>query len=176
LPNKKHLLDQVSHIHGMHAISTSQKQSAAEQLTQAYFESKHKLESSFHPNGKLLVPTTSFSNKPQPSIAEPTPCNMLGAPAPRIHPGIPHHPDPTHQTTRIWLNQPQVESERLGDAMSALGLTILHVKKSTRKGNQITEYKCQFPKCKLYNLCSSAKLEWNVCGSADSTQGLLFND
>jgi hypothetical protein len=42
-PNKKRLLDQVSHIHGLHAISTSQKQSAAGQLTQAYFESKHKL-------------------------------------------------------------------------------------------------------------------------------------
>jgi hypothetical protein len=46
-PNKKQLLDQVSYIHGLHAISTSQKQSAAGQLTQAYFESKHKLESSF---------------------------------------------------------------------------------------------------------------------------------
>jgi hypothetical protein len=28
-PNKKRLLDQVSYIHGLHAISTSQKQSAA---------------------------------------------------------------------------------------------------------------------------------------------------
>jgi hypothetical protein len=45
-PNKKRSLDQVSYIHGLHAISTSQKQSAAGQLTQAYFESKHKLGSS----------------------------------------------------------------------------------------------------------------------------------
>ena len=32
--------------------------------------------------------------------------------------------------------------------MSALGPTILHLKKSTSKGNFITEYKCRFPKCK----------------------------
>ncbi len=41
-PNKKRLLDQVSYIQGLHAVSTSQKQSTAEQLTQAYFESRHK--------------------------------------------------------------------------------------------------------------------------------------
>jgi hypothetical protein len=28
----------------------------------------------------------------------------------------------------------------------------------------------------LYNLCSSAKLNWEVCGSADGTHGLLSND
>ncbi len=28
----------------------------------------------------------------------------------------------------------------------------------------------------LYNLCSSAKLDWEVCGSADGTHGLLSND
>jgi hypothetical protein len=28
----------------------------------------------------------------------------------------------------------------------------------------------------LYNLCSSAKLDWNVCGSVDGTHGLLSND
>jgi hypothetical protein len=28
----------------------------------------------------------------------------------------------------------------------------------------------------LYNLCSSAKLDWNVCGSADGTHGLIYND
>jgi hypothetical protein len=28
----------------------------------------------------------------------------------------------------------------------------------------------------LYNLCSSAKLDWNVCGSADGTHGLISND
>jgi hypothetical protein len=134
LPNKKRLLDQVSHIHGLHAISTSQEQRAAGQVTQAYFESKHKLESSFHhPNGKL-EPTISFS-KHQPSIAKPTPHNMLGAPAPKIHSGIPHHPDCTGQTTPIWLNQPHDEFKHLGDAMSALIPTILHVKKSNNKGN-----------------------------------------
>ena len=146
-PNKKRLLDQVSHIHGLHAISTSQKQSAAGQLTQAYFESKHKLESSFHLPHSKFEPTVPPS-KPQSSI-EPTPQNMLRAPASKIHPGITHHlPDPTRQTTPVWLNQPHVEFERLGDAMSALGPTILHVKKSSNKGKCITEYKCRFPNCK----------------------------
>jgi hypothetical protein len=28
----------------------------------------------------------------------------------------------------------------------------------------------------LSNLCSSANLVWNVCGSADGTHGLLSND
>jgi hypothetical protein len=28
----------------------------------------------------------------------------------------------------------------------------------------------------LSNLCSSANLDWNVCGSADGTHGLLSND
>jgi hypothetical protein len=28
----------------------------------------------------------------------------------------------------------------------------------------------------LYNLCSSAKLDWEVCGSADGTHGLLSKD
>ena len=28
----------------------------------------------------------------------------------------------------------------------------------------------------LYNLCSSAKLDWNVCGSADGIHGLISND
>jgi hypothetical protein len=28
----------------------------------------------------------------------------------------------------------------------------------------------------LYNLCSSVKLDWNACGSADGTHGLLSND
>jgi hypothetical protein len=140
-PNKKQLLDQVSHIHGLHAISTSQKESAAGQLTQAYFESKHKLESSFHLPNTKFEPTLP-SSKPQSFIAEPTPHNMLRVPASKIHPGISHHPDPTRQTTPVWLNQPHVEFKRLGDAMPALGPTILHVKKSTNKGNCITEYKC----------------------------------
>jgi hypothetical protein len=74
--------------------------------------------------------------------------NMLRAPASKIHPGITHHSDPTRQTTPVWFNQPHVEFKRLGDAMSALGPTILHVKKSTNKGKCITEYKCGFPNCK----------------------------
>jgi hypothetical protein len=41
-------------------FSTSQKQSAAGQLTQAYFESKHKLESSFHLPDSKLEPTVSI--------------------------------------------------------------------------------------------------------------------
>jgi hypothetical protein len=28
----------------------------------------------------------------------------------------------------------------------------------------------------LFNLCSSANLDWNVCGSADGIHGLLSND
>jgi hypothetical protein len=68
-PNKKHLLDQVSHIHGPHAISTSPKESAVGQLSQAYFESKQNLESSFHlPNSKIEPMATS--GKPNPSVAE----------------------------------------------------------------------------------------------------------
>jgi hypothetical protein len=146
-PNKKRLLDQVSYIHGLHAISTSQKQSAVGQLTQAYFESKHKLESSFDlPNTKFepAVP----SSKPQSSIGESTSHNMLRAPASKIHPGITHHSDPTHQTAPVWFNQLHVEFERLGDAMLVLGPTILHVKKYTNKGKCITEYKFRFPNCK----------------------------
>jgi hypothetical protein len=146
-PNKKRLLDQVSYIHGLHAISTSQQQSAAGQLTQAYFESKHQLESSFDLPNTKFEPTVP-SSKPQSSIAESTSHNMLRAPASKIHPGITHHSDPTCQTTPVWSNQPHVEFERLGDAMLALGPTILHVKKSTNKGKCITEYKCRFPNCK----------------------------
>jgi hypothetical protein len=131
----------------MHAISTSQKQSAAGQLTQAYFESKHKLESSFDlPNSKF-EPTVP-SSKPHSSIGESTSHNMLRAPASKMHPGITHHSDPTRQTTPVWFNQPHVEFKRLGDAMSALGPTILHVNKFTNKGKCITEYKCRFPNCK----------------------------
>jgi hypothetical protein len=28
----------------------------------------------------------------------------------------------------------------------------------------------------LFNLCSSSNLDWNICGSADGTHGLLSND
>jgi hypothetical protein len=63
-PNKKRLLEQVSYIHGLHAISTSQKQSTAGQLTQAYFESKHKLESSFYLLNGKLEPTPLLSSSP----------------------------------------------------------------------------------------------------------------
>jgi hypothetical protein len=147
-PNKKCLLEQVSHIHGLlHAISTSQKQSTAGQLTQAYFESKHKLESSFYPPNGKLKPTT-FIITPKPSVAEPTSHNILRVPGSKIYSGIPHHPDPSRQTSPVWLNLPHVEYTRVADRMSALGPTILQVKKSTKNCTFITEYKCKLPNCK----------------------------
>jgi hypothetical protein len=149
-PNKKRLLEQVAHIHGLQAITTSQnsqKHSTGGQLTQAYFESKHKLESSFYlPNGKL-EPITSII-KPKPSVAEPASHNILGVPGSKIYSGIPHHPDPSRQTSPVWLNLPHVEFARLADCMSALGPTILQVKKSNDNCTFITEYKCKLPNCK----------------------------
>jgi hypothetical protein len=146
-PNKKRLLEQVSHIHGLHAISTSQKQHTAGQLIQAYFESKHKLESSFYlPNGKL-EPTTSII-KPKPSVAEPTSHSILRVPGSKIYSGIPHHPDPSRQTSPVWLNVPPVEYARLADCMSALGPDILQVKKSNENCTSITEYECKLPNSK----------------------------
>jgi hypothetical protein len=46
-PNKKRFLEQVSHIHSLDAVSDAQKETVVGQLAQAYFESKHDLESSF---------------------------------------------------------------------------------------------------------------------------------
>jgi hypothetical protein len=102
LPNKKRLLEQVSHIHGLHAIPTSQKLSTAGQLTQAYFESKHKLESSFHlPSGKF-EPTTSIT-KARPYVAEPTPHNILHPPGSKsIFWDAPSSgPQPLHQSSLV---------------------------------------------------------------------------
>jgi hypothetical protein len=147
-PNKKRLLEQVSHINGLHTISTSQKQSTAGQLTQAYFESKHKFESSFAVPNSKFEPTTTIS-KPKPSIVEPTRHTMLCVPGSTLYSGNPHHPAPLCRITpKVWMNLPHVEYERLGDAMSALGPTIVQVKKSNENGTFITEYKCKLPNCK----------------------------
>ncbi len=146
-PNKKRLMEQVSYIHGLGAISTSQKQSTAGQLTQAYFESKHKLESSFHLSNSKFD-STSSTGEPKPFVAEPTLHNILRVPGNKRYSAFPHHPDPNRQTSPVWLNLPHVEYERLGDAMSALGPTILQVKKSNENGTFITEYKCKLPNCK----------------------------
>ncbi len=60
-PNKKRLLEQVSHIHCLDAISNAQKETVVGQLTQAYFESNHDLESSFLERNcthELTIPAT----------------------------------------------------------------------------------------------------------------------
>jgi hypothetical protein len=61
---------------------------------------------------------------------------------------MPHHPNPSRCTNPVWLNFPHVEYARLSDAMSALGPTILQVKKSNENDAFFTEYKCKLPNCK----------------------------
>ena len=126
-PNKKRLLEQVSHINALHAISSPQKQSVVGKLTQAYFESKHNLESSFGIPDSNIKPTiinrnNSLSLNEQTSHVVVRSCDTRSI-----------QPDPrTRRISQVWLNLPHVQYERLGDAMSALGPTITQIKKTMR--------------------------------------------
>jgi hypothetical protein len=91
--------DQVAHIHGLDAVSKPKKESIIVQLNQAYFETKHNLESSIHfpkckneANIGSVTPLVSSSmhgqSKPQPSVglhslfvAQSTPCGTSFLPS-----------------------------------------------------------------------------------------------
>jgi hypothetical protein len=106
------------------------------------------VESSYHlPNGKFEQTTSII--KPKSYVAEPTPHNIiLRLSGSKIYSRIPHHHNRSRQNSPVWLNLPHIEYEHLGDAMSALGPTILQVKKSNKNRTFITEYKCKLPTCK----------------------------
>ena len=141
-PNKKRLLDQVSHINALHAISSPQKQNVVGKLTQAYFESKHNLESSFGIPDSNIKPTiinrnNSLSLNEQTSHVVVRSCELRS-----IQPE-----PPTRRTSQVWLNLPHVQYERLGDAMSALGPTITQIKKYHENDIFVSEYRCKLKNC-----------------------------
>ena len=96
-PNKKRLLEQVSHINALHAISSPQKQSVVGKLTQAYFESKHNLESSFGIPDSNIKPTI-FNRNNSRSLNEQTSHVVVRSCEPR---SIQPEP-PTRRTSQVW--------------------------------------------------------------------------
>ena len=126
-PNKKRLLEQGSHSHGLDAVSNAQKETVVGQLTQAYFESKHDLQSSFLVQNRTHELTIPASNHKS-GVPAPTFDVVKHASRPSLKSVVAHNCPPIPRKSKVWSHCPPIQYERLGDALAFLGPTITQVK------------------------------------------------
>jgi hypothetical protein len=118
------------------------------QLTQAYFESKHDLESSFLEQKCTHESTIPASNHKS-GVPVPTFDVIKRASRSSLKSVLAHNCPRIPRKSKTWSHCPPIQYERLGDALAFLGPTITQVKMDIDVENSLFlfEYRCKMPKC-----------------------------